>query len=161
LPIETIAEKNLGLKDKSEIERTVGVAAFNAECRRIVSEFNDAWKKYINRIGRWVDMDKSYKTLDRSFMESVIWAFGEAHKKGLIYKDYRVAPYCYRCETPLSFSEIRVDDATRPKQDRTVTVKFALNEMQGVSALAWTTTPVEYSSRRKRSSDTSGNWAKR
>lgn len=141
LPIETIAEKNLGLKDKSEIERTVGVAAFNAECRRIVSEFNDAWKKYINRIGRWVDMDKAYKTLDRSYMESVIWAFGEAHKKGLIYKDYRVAPYCYRCETPLSFSEIRVDDATRPKQDRTITVKFAINGMDGVSALAWTTTP--------------------
>ena len=141
LPIETIAEKNLGLKDKSEIERTVGVAAFNAECRRIVSEFNDAWKKYINRIGRWVDMDNAYKTLDRSYMESVIWAFGEAHKKGLIYKDYRVAPYCYRCETPLSFSEIRVDDATRPKQDRTITVKFALNSMEGVSALAWTTTP--------------------
>lgn len=141
LPIETIAEKNLGLKDKSEIERTVGVAAFNAECRRIVSEFNDAWKKYINRIGRWVDMDKAYKTLDRSYMESVIWAFGEAHKKGLIYKDYRVAPYCYRCETPLSFSEIRVDDATRPKQDRTITVKFAIKGMDGVSALAWTTTP--------------------
>jgi isoleucyl-tRNA synthetase len=141
LPIETIAEKNLGLKDKSEIERTVGVAAFNAECRRIVSEFNDAWKKYINRIGRWVDMDNAYKTLDRSYMESVIWAFGEAHKKGLIYKDYRVAPYCYRCETPLSFSEIRVDDATRPKQDRTITVKFALKGIEGVSALAWTTTP--------------------
>ena len=141
LPIETIAEKNLGLKDKSEIERTVGVAAFNAECRRIVSEFNDAWKKYIDRIGRWVDMDNAYKTLDRSYMESVIWAFGEAHKKGLIYKDYRVAPYCYRCETPLSFSEIRVDDATRPKQDRTITVKFGLNNTAGVSALAWTTTP--------------------
>lgn len=141
LPIETIAEKNLGLKDKSEIERTVGVTAFNAECRRIVSEFNDAWKRYINRIGRWVDMDNAYKTLDRSYMESVIWAFGEAHKKGLIYKDYRVAPYCYRCETPLSFSEIRVDDATRPKQDRTITVKFALHGMADVSALAWTTTP--------------------
>jgi len=141
LPIETIAEKNLGLKDKSEIEGSVGVAKFNAECRRIVSEFNDAWRKYIDRIGRWVDMDKAYRTLDRSFMESVMWAFGEAHKKGLIYKDYRVSPYCYRCETPLSFSEIRVDDATRPKQDRAITVTFPLLEMEGVSALAWTTTP--------------------
>lgn len=141
LPIETIAEKNLGLKDKSEIERTVGVAAFNAECRRIVSDCNESWRRYIDRIGRWVDMDNAYRTLDRSFMESVMWAFGEAHKKGLIYKDYRVAPYCYRCETPLSFSEIRVDDATRPKQDRTITVKFALHGMDGVSALAWTTTP--------------------
>jgi len=141
LPVETIAEKNLGLKDKGEIERIVGVAAFNAECRRIVSEFKDNWRKYIDRIGRWVDMDKAYKTLDRSYMESVIWAFGEAHRKGLIYKDYRVSPYCYRCETPLSFSEIRVDDSTRPKQDRAITVTFPLIGMQGVSALAWTTTP--------------------
>ena len=86
-------------------------------------------------------METPYRTLDRSFMESVIWAFGEAHKKGLIYKDYRVAPYCYRCETPLSLSEIRVDDSTRPKQDRTITVKFALKGMDNVSVLAWTTTP--------------------
>ena len=107
LPIETIAEKNLGLKDKSEIEKSVGVAKFNAECRRIVSEFDENWRTYIDRIGRWVDMETPYRTLDRSFMESVIWAFGEAHKKGLIYKDYRVAPYCYRCETPLSLRDPR------------------------------------------------------
>ncbi len=141
LPIETIAEKNLGLKDKSEIETTVGVAAFNAECRRIVSDYDANWRTYIDRIGRWVDMEKPYRTLDRSFMESVIWAFGESHRKGLIYKDYRVAPYCYRCETPLSLSEIRVDDSTRPKQDRAITVQFSLIGMDGVSALAWTTTP--------------------
>jgi isoleucyl-tRNA synthetase len=141
LPIETIAEKNLGLKDKGEIERSVGVAKFNGECRRIVSEYNESWRRYIDRIGRWVDMDNAYRTLDRSFMESVMWAFGEAHSKGLIYKDYRVSPYCYRCETPLSFSEIRVDDSTRPKQDRAITVKFPLIGMEDVSALAWTTTP--------------------
>lgn len=141
LPIETIAEKNLGLKDKSEIESTVGVAAFNAECRRIVSNFDQNWRVYIDRIGRWVDMENPYRTLDRSFMESVIWAFAEAHKKGLIYKDYRVAPYCYRCETSLALSEIRVDDATRPKQDRAITVMFALKGLEGVHALAWTTTP--------------------
>ncbi len=141
LPIETIAEKNLGLKDKSEIESTVGVAKFNAECRRIVSEFNDNWRKYIDRIGRWVDMDNAYRTLDRSFMESVIWAFGEAHAKGLIYKDYRVSPYCYRCETPLSISEIRTDDSTRPKQDRAITVTFSVPALGDVSILAWTTTP--------------------
>jgi isoleucyl-tRNA synthetase len=141
LPTEKIAEANLGIKDKSEIEEKIGVAAFNAECRRIVTEFDGNWRVYIDRIGRWVDMDNPYRTLDRSFMESTIWAFAEAHKKGLIYKDYRVSPYCYRCETPLSFSEIRVDDATRPKQDRAITVKFALKGMDGVSALAWTTTP--------------------
>ncbi len=141
LPIETIAEKNLGLKDKSEIEGTIGVSAFNNECRRIVSNFDQNWRVYIDRIGRWVDMESPYRTLDRSFMESVIWAFAEAHKKGLIYKDYRVAPYCYRCETSLALSEIRTDDATRPKQDRAITVKFALKELEGTSALAWTTTP--------------------
>lgn len=141
LPIETIAEKQLGLKDKSEIERSVGVAAFNSECRRIVSEYDGNWRNYIDRIGRWVDMETPYRTLDRSFMESVIWAFGEAYNKGFIYKDYRVAPYCYRCETSLSLSETRVDDSTRPKQDRTITVKFALKGLDGVSALAWTTTP--------------------
>ena len=141
LPIETIAEKNLGLKDKSEIESTIGVAAFNAECRRIVSNFDQNWRVYIDRIGRWVDMENPYRTLDRSFMESVIWAFAEAHSKGLIYKDYRVAPYCYRCETSLALSEIRVDDATRPKQDRAITVMFELKELEGVHALAWTTTP--------------------
>jgi isoleucyl-tRNA synthetase len=117
------------------------VKAFNAECRRIVSGYDQNWREYIDRIGRWVDMEHPYRTLDRSFMESVIWAFAEAYKKGLIYKDYRVAPYCYRCETSLSLSEIRVDDATRPKQDRAITVKFALRELDGVSALAWTTTP--------------------
>jgi isoleucyl-tRNA synthetase len=143
LPIETIAEKNLGLKDKSEIESGIGVAAFNAECRRIVSNYDENWRTYIDRIGRWVDMERPYRTLDRSFMESVIWAFAEAHRKGLIYKDYRVAPYCYRCETPLSLSEIRVDDSTRPKQDRALTVKFELlgADLDGVAALAWTTTP--------------------
>lgn len=141
LPIETIAEKNLGLKDKSEIESKIGVAAFNAECRRIVSDYDENWRTYIERVGRWVDMDKPYRTLDRSFMESVIWAFVEAHKKGLIYKDYRVAPYCCRCETSLSLSEIRSDDSTRPKQSRAITVKFALHGLEGVSALAWTTTP--------------------
>ena len=141
LPIETIAEKNLGLKDKSEIETKVGVAAFNAECRRIVSDYDGNWRTYIDRVGRWVDMEKPYRTLDRSFMESVIWAFVEAHTKGFIYKDFRVAPYCCRCETSLSLSEIRSDDSTRPKQSRAITVKFALQGMEGVSALAWTTTP--------------------
>ncbi len=87
-------------------------------------------------------MDNPYRTLDKSFMESVIWAFAESYKKGLIYKDYRVAPYCYRCETSLSLSEIRVDDSTRPRQDRAITVAFKLKgNLEGTSALAWTTTP--------------------
>lgn len=142
LPIETIAEKNLGLQDKGEIETSVGVERFNAECRSIVSTYDSNWRDYIDRLGRWVDMDTPYRTLDKSFMESVIWAFAESYKKGLIYKDYRVAPYCYRCETSLSLSEIRVDDSTRPRQDRAITVAFKLKgDLEGTSALAWTTTP--------------------
>ena len=142
LPIETIAEKNLGLSDKAEIETTVGVDKFNAECRSIVSTYDSNWREYIDRLGRWVDMEKPYRTLDKSFMESVMWAFAESHRKGLIYKDYRVAPYCYRCETSLSLSEIRVDDSTRSRQDRAITVAFKLQgALEGISALAWTTTP--------------------
>jgi len=67
-----MAEKNLGITDKAQIESTIGIAAFNAECRRIVATSNDAWKTYIDRIGRWVDFDHPYRTLDRNFMESVI-----------------------------------------------------------------------------------------
>jgi isoleucyl-tRNA synthetase len=141
LPVETQAEKNLGIKDKREIEQTIGVAAFNDECRKIVSTFNTAWKVYIDRIGRWVDFDHPYQTLDASFMESVIWAFSEIYKKDLIYKDFRVSPYCYRCQTALSVSDTRMDDATRMKQDRTITVKFRVREKANTFFLAWTTTP--------------------
>ncbi len=141
LPIETQAEKALGITDKREIESTIGVDKFNAKCREIVSNFNDSWRIYIDKLGRWVDFDNAYMTLDRDFMESVIWSFSESYKKGLIYKDYRVNPYCYRCETPLSISDTRSDDSTRPRQDRTVTVKFKVNELDKTYILAWTTTP--------------------
>jgi isoleucyl-tRNA synthetase len=141
LPVETQAEKNLGIKDKREIEQTFGVAAFNDECRKIVSTFNTAWKVYIDRIGRWVDFDHPYQTLDATFMESVIWAFSEIYKKDLIYKDFRVSPYCYRCQTALSVSDTRMDDATRMKQDRTITVKFPVRGKENTFFLAWTTTP--------------------
>lgn len=142
LPIETIAEKNLGIKDKTEIGSRLSVAEFNAECKRVVSTFNDSWKTYIDRIGRWVDFDHPYRTLDRNFMESVMWSFSEVYKKGYIYKDYRVSPYCYRCQTPLSLSDIRLDDSTRPRQDRTATVKFKANVAGAdFSFLVWTTTP--------------------
>jgi isoleucyl-tRNA synthetase len=141
LPVETQAEKNLGIKDKREIESKIGVKAFNDECRSIVSNFNSAWKVYVDRVGRWVDFDHPYQTLDATFMESVIWAFSEIYKKDLIYKDFRVSPYCYRCQTALSVSDTRMDDATRMKQDRTITVKFPVRGEENTFFLAWTTTP--------------------
>ncbi len=144
LPIEVLAENALGLSSKTEIESKVGVEAFNEKCREIVSNNNDAWAEYVTQMARWVDYDNSYKTMDKDFMESVIWAFKELYNKGYIYKDYRVTPYCHRCETALSISETRESDSTRPRQDRWTMAKFKTAEMvnsKPVYFIAWTTTP--------------------
>ena len=144
LPIEVLAENALGLQSKTEIESKVGVEAFNEKCREIVSSNNDAWREYVEQMARWVDYDNSYKTMDTNFMESVIWAFKELYNKGYIYKDYRVTPYCHRCETALSISETRESDSTRPRQDRWTMAKFKTNEtLEGMPVyfMAWTTTP--------------------
>jgi len=144
LPIEVIAEKELGLTSKTEIENKIGVKAFNEKCQEIVSCNNEAWAEYVEEMARWVDYDKSYKTMDKKGMESVIWAFKELYNKGYIYKDYRVTPYCHRCETALSISETRESDSTRPRQDRWTIAKFKTNEVVNgipVYFMAWTTTP--------------------
>jgi len=144
LPIENAVEKQLGINDKTEIEKTIGVAGFNNACRKLVSDCNASWEEYIRKIGRWVDYKNAYRTLDTKYMESVLWVFKQCYDKGLIYKDYRVTPYCYHCETCLSISEIRLDDATRPRQDPEVIVTFkALDDIGGKDTfyLAWTTTP--------------------
>jgi len=144
LPIEVQAETAMGITNKTEIENTIGVDKFNDKCHDIVSQNNDSWREYVEQMARWVDYDNAYKTMDKDFMESVIWAFKELYDKGLIYKDYRVTPYCHRCETALSISETRESDSTRPKQDRWVMVKFRTNEeVNGIPVyfLAWTTTP--------------------
>ena len=134
LPIENAVEKKLGLSDKTQIEKQLGVAAFNNECRKLVADCNAAWESYINKIGRWVDYAHAYRTLDLPYMESVLWVFKQCYDKGLIYKDYRVTPYCYHCETSLSFSDIRESDSTRPRQDPEVVVRFAaLDAVDGVA----------------------------
>src|SRR5690606_14906762 len=109
----------------------------------------DEWQEYVTRQARWVDFENDYKTLDITFMESVIWAFKQLHDKGLAYEGYRVLPYCWRDQTPLSNHELRMDDDVyKMRQDQTVTVTFPLVGMKaeslgltGVRALAWTTTP--------------------
>lgn len=144
LPIEVQAEKALGITDKTEIEKTVGVEKFNNTCMDIVSQNNESWREYVEYMARWVDYDNAYKTMHTPFMESVIWAFKQLYDKKIIYKDYRVTPYCPRCETALSISETRESDSTRPKQDRWVMVKFKTEEKVDnlpVFFLAWTTTP--------------------
>ena len=144
LPIEVQAETALGIENKTDIEKVIGVDKFNDKCKEIVSQNNDSWRSYVEKMARWVNYDNAYKTMDKDFMESVIWAFKELYDKGLIYKDYRVTPYCHRCETALSISETRESDSTRPKQDRWVIAKFKTEESvnnQPIYFLAWTTTP--------------------
>jgi isoleucyl-tRNA synthetase len=144
LPAEVEAEKQLGITVKSEIEQ-MGVAEFNAACRASVLRYTDAWREYVTRQARWADFDNDYKTLDPDYMESVIWAFKTLWDKGLIYESFRVLWYCWRCETPLSNTETRMDDVYRQRQDPAVTVGLRLaapgRSFDGALALAWTTTP--------------------
>ncbi|QEW03315.1 isoleucine--tRNA ligase [Microbacterium lushaniae] len=148
LPAELEAMKQLGITEKDEIER-MGVATFNAKARASVLEYTHEWQDYVTRQARWVDFERGYKTLDTTYMESVLWAFQSLHEKGLAYEGYRVLPYCWRDETPLSSHELRMDDDVyKTRQDPSVTVTFPLVGakaevlgLTGVRALAWTTTP--------------------
>jgi isoleucyl-tRNA synthetase len=138
LPAEVEAERMLGLSGRREIE-DYGVAAFNDVCRTSVLQYTREWQRYVNRQARWVDFDNDYKTLDLSYMESVMWAFKTLWDRGLVYEGYRVLAYCWRCETPLSNTETRMDDVYRDRQDPALTVWFELDD--GRRVLAWTTTP--------------------
>lgn len=138
LPIENIVEKKLGISGKDDIEK-IGIHKFNETCRENVFEYANEWKKTVNRMWRWVDMENDYKTMDTSFMQSVWWVFSELYKKGLIYEGYRVVPYCPRCSTPLSNFE--VNQGYKDKQDKTATVKFKVTGSDNKYIIAWTTTP--------------------
>lgn len=144
LPIENQAEQLMGITDKNQIEKEIGIDVFNDKCCEIVSKNNDAWKEYVEQMARWVDYEGAYKTMNPEYMESVMWAFKTCYDKGLIYRDYRVTPYCTHCETSLSISDTRESDSTRPRQDRWIIAKFK-SEMvidgKQVYFLAWTTTP--------------------
>lgn len=139
LPIEGIVEKKLGIKSKKQIDEEIGVFNFNEECRANVLTYVDDWKKSVERMGRWVDMENDYKTMDAPFMESVWWVFKELYNKGLIYQDYRVVPYSVGMATPLSNFE--VNQGYMDKQDKTITVKFKVIGSESKYILAWTTTP--------------------
>jgi isoleucyl-tRNA synthetase len=138
LPAEVVAEKELGISGHPEITK-FGIDKFNDACRTSVLRFTDDWHRYVDRQARWVDFENDYKTLDTSYMESVMWAFKTLWDKGLIYEGFRVLAYCWRCETPLSNTETRMDDVYRDRQDPALTVMFRLDN--GDHLLAWTTTP--------------------
>jgi len=148
LPAELEAMKQLGLSEKSEIE-AMGIDTFNGKARASVLKYTRDWEDYVTRQARWVDFERGYKTLDVNYMESVLWAFKTLWDKGLAYEGYRVLPYCWRDETPLSNHELRMDDDVyKMRQDPSVTVTFPLTGVKAetlgltaVRALAWTTTP--------------------
>jgi isoleucyl-tRNA synthetase len=148
LPAELEAMKQLGITEKSEIE-AMGIDVFNAKAKGSVLTYTHEWQDYVTRQARWVDFERGYKTLDLGYMESVLWAFKTLYDKGLAYEGYRVLPYCWRDETPLSAHELRMDDDVyQMRQDPSVTVTFPLTGakaealgLTGVRALAWTTTP--------------------
>lgn len=138
LPPEMLAEKELGVSGKKAIQE-YGIDKFNNYCRQSVLRFSGQWKEYVARMGRWVDFDDDYRTMDADYMESVMWAFKELYNKGLIYEGERVVPYSYGAQTALSNFETRADDSYRDREDITATVKFKLAD--GRYVLGWTTTP--------------------
>lgn len=138
LPIENLIEKELSLNSKQDIE-DLGIEKFTDACAASVLRYDGEWKSIIPRLGRWVDMEHAYKTMDSTYTESVWWAWKQLYDKGLAYEGYKIMHICPRCETPLAQSEVSGEyvDLT----DMTVTTKFELADEPGTFVLAWTTTP--------------------
>jgi len=149
LPIENIVEQNLKISGKKQIEE-LGVERFNKVCRDNVLKFAEEWGKTVHRMGRWVDFENSYKTMDTTYMESVWWALKQIWDKDLIYQDRKVLLYCSRCETPISNFEVAMDNSYKDVTEESVYAKFKMLPRQRIIndltndktfCLAWTTTP--------------------
>ncbi len=174
LPVEMETEKELTALEGRQISGQIaiqeyGIEKFNNACRKSVMRYADDWENYVTRQGRFVDFKNSYKTMDVNYMESVIWAFKQLHEKGLLYEDFRVVPYSWACQTPLSNFETRMDNSYRQKASKAVTVAFEIDQttldanhdfskkikiwketdllgddskkIEGIYLVAWTTTP--------------------
>jgi isoleucyl-tRNA synthetase len=140
LPIENLVEKELGLKTKKEILE-IGIAKFNESARSMVLKYVHDWQRYIDRVGRWVDYENSYKTMDNTYIGSVWWALKQLDTKGLLYEGNKVLMYCTHCETPLAKAEIAADNTYKDITEEAITVKFELKDESKTYFLAWTTTP--------------------
>lgn len=138
LPVEYEIEKELGLSGKKDIE-VMGVAEFNTKCRESVFRYTKEWEIMLKRIGRWVDFDNSYATLDNNYMESIWWVFKQIWLKEMVYEGYKTMQICPRCETPLSNFE--VSQGYKDVTDLSTTVMFEMVDEPGTYFLAWTTTP--------------------
>ncbi|WP_340539883.1 isoleucine--tRNA ligase [Nocardioides sp. GXZ039] len=143
LPAELEAMRLNGIKTTDEILE-LGIEKFNDACRESVMKYTGEWRDYVTRQARWVDFENDYRTMNPDYMESVIWAFKQFYDKGWIYEGFRVLPYCWNDETPLSNHELRMDDDVyQMRQDPAVTVGLRLTSgpAEGALALVWTTTP--------------------
>ena len=138
LPVENMVEKELGLETKKDI-LGFGIEPFNETARRSIMRDADVWKKVVPRMGRFVDMEQDYKTMDTTYTESVWWAFKELHTKGLVYEGFKVMHLCPRCGTTLSNFEVNL--GYKDTDDISVYVKFPLNDEPDTFLIAWTTTP--------------------
>lgn len=138
LPIEQEIEKAFELSGAYSIEE-FGIARFNEECRKIVLRYTEEWKSLVERMGRWVNFNETYRTMDKTFMESVWWVFKELHNKGLVYEGYKVLPFSAKLGTPLSNFE--AGENYKDVDDPSLTIAFQLLERPDTYFLAWTTTP--------------------
>ena len=138
LPVEIEVEKQLGLASKEEVER-FGVEEFNSRCRESVFTYKKEWDEFTHGIGFWLDLDHPYVTYENDYIESVWWLLKTMWDKGLLYRGYKVVPYCARCETALSSHEVA--QGYREVDDPSVTVRMKVKGKEAHSFLVWTTTP--------------------
>jgi isoleucyl-tRNA synthetase len=138
LPVENEVEKAHGIS-KHAIEDVWGIELFNEICRSIVLRYTSQWRTVVERMGRWVDFENQYRTMDPLYMESIWWVFSQIWKKDLIYQGFRVQPYCPRCATPLSNFEM--NEGYKDVQSPSITVSFPLVNDPSTKFLVWTTTP--------------------
>ncbi len=141
LPIENMIEKKLEIKGGKKGIEAMGIDKFNDACRSEVLQLDKDWEKIIARLGRWVDFENNYKTMDMTFMESVWWGFKQMYDKGLVYEGKKVILYCPRCATPLSNFEIAMDNSYKEVEDFGTTYKYKVVGQDNTYLLAWSTTP--------------------
>lgn len=138
LPVEIEVEKQLGLKDKKEVE-DYGLEQFNHKCKDSVFSYEKEWREMTKEMGYWIDLDNPYITLNNDYIETVWWILNDFFKKGLIYKGHKIVPYCPSCGTPLSSHEVA--QGYKETEDPSVFVKFKAKDWENTYFLAWTTTP--------------------
>jgi isoleucyl-tRNA synthetase len=140
LPAEVFTEKKLGIQDKRDIGTKVSLEDYILTCRENMVETGDLWEGTIDRVGRWVNFEGAYRTMDKNYMESIWWAFKKLYESGKIYEGEKVLLYCVRDATPISKSEVAMDNSYQEDTEPSVYVKLKLTESEA-SLLAWTTTP--------------------